>query len=251
MRIRTPAALEHPRVNLGLNLRGITLWLLLVASMSLLARAQSLADSEDSSSTAAVTTPARPDLTYFRPTTSMKLHSYLFETFGPYPIVGSAVVAGINQADNTPPEWKQGFAGYSKRWRSDFAIAGITTSTRYALARAFREDTLYYRCECKGTLRRLNHAVLSTFTGRRGDDGHRVFSVPALIAPYTGTMAAVYGWYPGRYNAMDGFRMGNYSLLAYATGNVLLEFVHSGSHSLLAHLHLNNSHGAPDPESRP
>jgi hypothetical protein len=252
MRNRTPlAAVEHSRVNHALNPRGITLSLLLVASMSLLARAQSLADPGDSSSTAAVTNPARPDLTYFRPTASMKLHSYVYETFGPYPIVGSAVVAGINQVDNTPPEWKQGFAGYSKRWRSDFAIAGVTTSTRYALARAFREDTLYYRCECKGTFRRLNHAVLSTFTGRRGDDGHRVFSVPALIAPYAGTMAAVYGWYPGRYNAMDGFRIGNYSLLAYATGNVLLEFVHGGSHSLLAHMHLNNSHGAPDPESRP
>src|SRR5580700_2497709 len=136
MRIRTPlAAVEHSRVNHALNPRGITLSLLLVASMSLLARAQSLADPGDSSSTAAVTNPARPDLTYFRPTASMKLHSYVYETFGPYPIVGSAVVAGINQVDNTPPEWKQGFAGYSKRWRSDFAIAGVTTSTRYALAR--------------------------------------------------------------------------------------------------------------------
>ena len=126
----------------------------------------------------------------------------------------------------------------------------VTTTTRFALARAFREDTLYYRCECKGTFPRLRHAVISTFTGRRGDEGHRVFSIPALVAPYAGTMAAVYGWYPGRFNAIDGFRMGNYSLLAYAAGNVCLEFVHSGSHSLLAHLHLNNSHGAPDQEAK-
>jgi hypothetical protein len=51
--------------------------------------------------------------------------------------------------------------------------------------------------------------VISTFTTRRGDDGHRVFSVPALVAPYAGTMTAVYGWYPGRYDGRDGFRMGN------------------------------------------
>jgi hypothetical protein len=251
MRIRTPfAAVEHSRGNPGRKLRRVTL-LLVVTTMSLLARAQSLADSGDSSSTAAVTIPVRPDFAYFRPTTSMKLHSYLFDTFGPYPMFGAAVVGGINQVDNTPPEWKQGFAGYSKRWGSDFAIAGVTTTTRYALARVFREDTLYYRCACKGTLPRLSHAVISTFTGRRGDDGHRVFSFPALIAPYAGTMTAVYGWYPGRYNAMDGFRMGNYSLLAYATGNVLLEFLHSGPHSLIARMHLNNSHGAPDPGPTP
>jgi len=229
------------------KLRAIILSLLVVATMSLPARAQSLADSAESSGTVAITTPEHRDLTYFRPTTKMKLHSYLFETFGPYPIVGATIVAGINQVDHTPPEWKQGFAGYNERIWSDFAIAGVTTSTRFALARVFREDTLYYRCQCKGTFPRLSHAVLSTFTGRRGDDGHRVFSFPALIAPYAGTMTAVYGWYPGRYNAKDGFRMGNYSLLAYATGNVLLEFLYRGRHSLLSRMHLNNSHGAPDP----
>jgi hypothetical protein len=243
--------MERPRENLEVNLRAIMLSLLVMATLSSLARAQSLADSAESSSTVAVTPVEHRNLTYFRPTTSMKLHSYLFETFGPYPIVGSAVVAGINQVDNTPPEWKQGFAGYSKRWGSDFAIAGVTTTTRFALARAFREDTLYYRCECKGTLPRLNHAVISTLTGRHGDDGHRVFSFPALIAPYAGTMTAVYGWYPGRYNAKDGFRMGNYSLLAYAAGNVALEFLHRGPHSLLSRMHLNNSRAAPDQGPRP
>ena len=62
---------------------------------------------------------------------------------------------------------------------------------------------------------RLKHAVISTFTARRGEDGDRVFSFPALIAPYAGTLTAVYGWYPGRYDAKDAFRMGNYSLVGY------------------------------------
>jgi nitrate reductase NapE component len=252
MRIRTPlAAVEHSRENLELKLRGIVLALLVVAMLPFPARAQSLADSGDSSAAIAVPPVEHPDLTYLRPTTSMRLHSYLFETFGPYPIVGAAIVGGINQVDNSPPEWRQDFGGYSKRWGSDFAIAGVTTTTRFALARAFREDTLYYRCNCAGTFPRLNHAIISTFTGRRGDDGHRVFSFPALVAPYAGTMAAVYLWYPSRYNAKDGFRMGNYSLLAYAAGNVALEFLYSGPHSWLARMHLTNSHGAPAPGSKP
>ena len=98
---------------------------------------------------------------------------------------------------------------------------------------------------------RLSHAVISTFTARRGDDGHRVFSFPALVAPYAGTMTAVYGWYPGRYGAKDAFRMGNYSILGYIGGNIALEFFHSGPHSLLSRMHLSNGHGAPASGSQP
>lgn len=232
-----------------MNLYRLTLLMLVVATLPLLARAQAVADSMDSSSSVTGTNPANP--AYVRPTEKTKLRNYLFDAFGPYPLVGAAIAGGVNQVENAPPEWKQGFAGYSKRFGSDFAIAAVTTSTRYTLAKVFREDTLYYRCECKGLFPRLSHAVLSTFTGRRGDDGHRVFSFSALVAPYAGTMTAVYVWYPGRYNAKDAFRMGNYSLLGYAGGNVGLEFLYSGPHSLLSRMHLNNSHGAPDPGPTP
>jgi hypothetical protein len=237
--------LELPKDNLDMKLRRIMLLLLVTASLPLSAQEQALADSRDSSSTVAITNPAQPDLAYVRPTTKMKLHSYLFDAFGPYPIVGAALAAGLNQADNTPPEWGQGAAGYSRRFGSDFGIAAVTTTTRYALARAFREDTLYYRCECRGVFPRLGHAVISTFTGRRGDDGHRAFSFSALVAPYAGTMTAIYAWYPGRYDARDAFRMGNYSLLGYVAGNVALEFLYGGPHHALLHrMHLDNGHAA-------
>ena len=85
------------------------------------------------------------------------------------------------------------------------------------------------------------------FTARRGEDGHRVFSFPALVAPYAGSMTAIYGWYPNRFAAKDVFRMGNYSLLEYIGGYIGLEFFYSGQHSLLSRMHLNNAHGAPDP----
>jgi hypothetical protein len=240
-----------------MKLRQVILSLLAIASLAalpLMAKAQSLADSGDSSSAAALSASAahtQPDLTYTRPTQKTKLHNYFFDAFGPYPIVGAAFAAGINQAESTPPEWEQGAEGYGKRFGSNFAIAAVSTTTRYALAEAFREDTLYYRCECKGVFPRLSHAVISTFTARRGDDGHRVFSFPALVAPYAGTMTAVYAWYPGRYDARDGFRMGNYSLLGYVGGNIALEFLYSGPHSWLSRMHLNNGHGAPGPGSQP
>jgi hypothetical protein len=225
-----------------------------LAALSTRAQAQSLVDPGDSSGAAATsvsTAAPLPDLTYMHPTQKTMLHNYLFDAFGPYPLVVVGIAAGVNQVYMTPPEWGRGVGAYGKRFGSDFGIAAITTTTRYALSEAFHEDTLYYRCECKGVFPRLRHAVLSTFTARRGVDGHRVFSFPDLVSPYAGTMTAVYGWYPGRFDYKDAFRMGNYSLLGYVGANISLEFLYSGPHSLLTRMHLNDTHGAPDPGSKP
>jgi hypothetical protein len=175
---------------------------------------QSLLSSGKPPATEGITAPRKLDLTYVRPTERTKVNNYAFDAFGPYPFVGAGVAAGINQWSNAPPEWNQGAEGFGKRYGSDFAIAAIGTTTRYGLAEAFKEDTLYYRCECRGPFPRLRHAVISTLTGRRGENGHRVFSFSALAAPYAGSMIAVHAWYPDRFGAKDAFRMGNYSLLS-------------------------------------
>jgi hypothetical protein len=218
-----------------------------IAAQSVLARSQSLTTADDSSVNTEITTTRQVDLTYVRPTQRTMTRNYLFDAFGPYPIAGAALAAGINQFTDSPPDWKQGMAGYSRRWGSDFGIVAVGTTTRYALSEGLREDSLYYRCECQGIFPRVRHAVVSTLTARRGEDGHRVFSLPALVAPYAGSFTAVYGWYPDRFGAKDALRLGNYSLLTYAGGNLALEFLYSGPHSLLSRMHLNNTRAAPGP----
>jgi len=183
----------------------------------------------------------QPDPVYKRPTEKMRLRTYLFDAFGPYPIVGAALIAGVNQYEGTPREWGQGAGAYGRRFDSNLAIAGITTTTRYALAKALREDTVYYRCECKGFFRRFRHAMISTVTSRRGEEGRRRLSFPALVAPYAGTMTAVYAWYPGRYGAKDALRMGNYNLLAFAGENIALEFIYGGPHTFFSRVHRSAS----------
>jgi hypothetical protein len=197
----------------------------------------------------ATSSQAKPVAGYTRPTHKVKLVNYLFDAFGPYPIVASGLLAGINQARNSPRDWDQGMTGFGRRWGSNYGISAITTSTRYGLADLLREDTLYYRCECSGFFPRLKHAAISTLTARRGADGHREFSVPALVAPYVGEMVAVHAWYPQRYDSMDAFRQANYSLLVYAGQNIAFEFLPSGPHSLLAKFHLQNRRFAPEPSN--
>ena len=242
--------IEHLQMKIHQIMRGL-LVIASLAALPVLAKAQSLLDSGDFSGAVAITTPAHFSLTYTRPTEATKVRNYFFDAFGPYPIVGAALTAGFDQARNAPPEWSRGAERYSKRFGSDFGIAAVGTTTRYALAEAFKEDTLYYRCECKGVLPRLSHAVISTMTARRGEDGHRVFSFAALVAPYAGTMTAVYGWYPRRHEAKDALRMGSYTMLGYVGGNISMEFLYSGPHSLLTRLHLNNGRGAPNPGLEP
>jgi hypothetical protein len=230
-----------------MSYRRIAILLFILTVLPLLSKAQSPADLKEDSSTAISRTSSQIDLTYTRPTERTMGINYLFDAFGPYPIAGAAFGAAINQADNTPPEWNQGVKGYSRRFGSDYGIAVVATTTRYGLSEAFKQDAMYYRCECRGIFPRVRHALISTLTARRGEDGHRVFSIPALVGPYAGTMTAVYGWYPNRYGAKDAFRAGNYGLLAFAGENISLEFLYSGPHSLLHRMHLNNMHGSPEP----
>jgi hypothetical protein len=198
-------------------------------------------------------------LTYHRPTEGEKLKNFAFDSFGPIAFIGSAATAGIQQADTAgnshnpagiPPDWGQGWDSYGARFGSDFGINLVTQTARYTMAAILREDTIYYRCECTGFFPRIGHALKSTVTARRGDDGHRVLSFSAIAAPYAGTEAAALLWFPNRYDAMDGFRMGNYNLMIQGGLNLALEFIYGGPHTLLGHHHvpvLSNATGShPD-----
>lgn len=229
----------------------LALFPVLLAAMSVQANSQSVVAASDISGQNEIGQAAvNPDFIYVRPTPRITVKKYTFDAFGPYAFVGTALIAGLDQTTNTPPEWKQGFGGYANRFESDFGIAFVGTTARYGLAKALKEDTSYYPCECRGVFPRIRHAALSTFTARRGETGHRVFSFPALVAPYAGVATAVYGWYPNRYGVKDALRMGNYSLLESIGGNIALEFLYSGPHALISRVRLSRIRGASDPGLR-
>lgn len=86
-----------------------------LATLSLRAMAQEPAGTGSSSVTVSAsqeTMPEQPVPTYVRPTEKTKLHNYLFDAFGPYPIAGAVFVAGIDQAKTSPPRAGVG----ARRW---------------------------------------------------------------------------------------------------------------------------------------
>ena len=193
---------------------------------------------------------ASPILAYTPPTEKEKLRLFAFDAFGPYAFATAAVVGGYQEATKSPPEWGSGWNGFGTRVASDFGIQVVTTTTRYGMAEILREDAAYYRCECRGFFPRLSHALISTLTGRHGKDGHTVFSIPGLVSPYAGTMTAL-AWYPDRYSVKDGFRMGNYNLLGQAAGNVAMEFIYGGPHTMFSHLGRSKSPGGTAADQNP
>jgi hypothetical protein len=186
---------------------------------------------------------------YVPPSRHARFRHFTFDLLGPYPMITSAASAGIHQATDNPAEWSEGFDGYSLRFGSSYGISVVETSSRYGMAELLKEDTFYYSCQCTGVWPRLKHAVLSSFTGRRGEDGHRVLSAPSILSPFAGTFTATYLWYPKRYEAQDAARMGMNGLLACIGGNISLEFLYGGPHSLLKG-RINMLKGTPDQDQQ-
>jgi hypothetical protein len=176
-----------------------------------------------------------PILAYTPPTEKEKLQLFVFDAFGPYAFAYSTVAGGLQQKSNSPPEWGGGWSGFGTRAASNFGMELVTTTTRYGMAEILREDAAYYPCQCRGFFPRFGHALISTFTGRHGKDGHTAFSFSGLVSPYAGGMAAL-AWYPKGYGVKDGLQMGSYNLLGQAVGNLGLEFIYGGPHAVFKHV---------------
>jgi len=237
--------------------------MVLVLALSRPAKAQSQADPSHFTGPGDAPAPAKPaefspppaPSHYLQPTEKTKTENYLLESFGPNPLATTLFVAGWHQLRHTPPDWREGVAGYGERYASDFGTSVVNISTRFALAQVLHQDTLYYPCSCGGFWPRLEHTLVATVTARSGPDGHKVFALPTMVAPYVASTTAVYGWYPHRYDAKDAFRMGNYGLMDYYVANVSLEFLPrvlpKRGGSMLKRLHLTSPHKAPDGATEP
>lgn len=181
--------------------------------------------------------PAASTPPSYTPLTShQRWDQYWHDTFlSPGLYFAALSYAGGAQWDKRPPEWGQGFDGYSKRTADFVATSAIEYTVRDATSAALGYDPRYIRCECKGAGRRLAHAFVWSFL-TKNEQGHTRFNSPMLAGAYAGEMVP-YFWYPNRYSPLkDGYRTGSQEVGITVGLNIFREFtpelrrlVHPGS----------------------
>jgi hypothetical protein len=184
---------------------------------------------------AAQTPSAITATNYVPPTTQERWHHYFNETLiAPDFYLAVFGSAAIDQITHTPPEWKQGIAGYGRRSASDFGLYAIDGTIHQAASAALGYDPRYIHCGCPGFWHRTGHAVLWTFL-TKNSSGQTRFDVPAVGAVYGSSMISTL-WYPSRYDPLtDGVREANH-LIAYRVGrNIFEEFRADLKHAFHRH----------------
>jgi len=109
-------------------------------------------------------------------TTGQKFKLVALGTFDPveFPYVG--VLAGIDQAENTDPSYRQGLKGYGKRYALAFADTTVENFMVGAVFPTFlRQDPRYYQLGKGGLWHRAGHAALRIFITRT-DSGKTQFN---------------------------------------------------------------------------
>jgi hypothetical protein len=161
---------------------------------------------------------------YVFPTKKQRFKRYLWDTVGPWSLIAIGGAAGIDQWENSPPEWGQGASGYGKRYASNLGQNVIQQTTSYGLSEAFRLDTGFSKSKRSGFGPRLEDALIQNLTSRTRN-GKRIISVPRLAGFYVGGIVPALTWYPSRFSYKDGLREGTYSLLFGFAANVIQEFI--------------------------
>jgi hypothetical protein len=114
-------------------------------------------------------------------TTRQKFKTVAEGCFDPVEIAFMGTEAGIDQADNANPSYRQGMLGYSKRFGTDYADAIIGNfGTGAIFPTLLRQDPRYYQMGTGSFLRRFTHAagrVLIT----RGDSGKTQFNFSEFL----------------------------------------------------------------------
>jgi hypothetical protein len=136
-------------------------------------------------------------LTYTPPTQQERFRNYVRHTFSISSLLEAGVRGGIGQALDRPSQWPQGAEGFGDRMGSAAGEIVVRGSTEYLVADLFREDLRRTRCDSPCEQSALARAFDDTFVARRGDDGHRAFSVARLVGPIAAGTVAKETWYPG------------------------------------------------------
>jgi hypothetical protein len=165
----------------------------------------------------------------------LRIYEHSFVT--PEGLIGPALGAAVGQANNTPPEWGQGAAGYGTRLGSAYGRSVIARTVALGVATVDREDSRFQPSNETGVWRRTKHAVVGTFVSRTPSGGQ----MPA-ISRFVGVYGAAFianAWEPpSQDSSTKGWERGSTALASSVGWHVFEEFWPDIRHAL--HLHHHN-----------
>jgi hypothetical protein len=145
----------------------------------------------------------------------------VFDYFA-FPFVGA--LAAIDQANNSPKSWGQGWRAYGQRYGASFADNGIGTYMTTAIfPSALHEDPRYYWLG-HGTVSHRTFYSLGRLFVARTDDGHSRFNYSEMIG--NAVAAGVSNFYHAPEDRTLGRNLGTYGMLDMWDGvsNLMKEF---------------------------
>lgn len=119
----------------------------------------------------------------FHPLTSReRTHLYLKSLTNPWGLFKAAASAGLDQRQNKPGEWGQGWGPYGQRVANIEGQYAVTKTATYLISMTLHEDNRYFGSGKQGLFPRLGYALASSVLARH-DDGklHVSVSLPGGV----------------------------------------------------------------------
>jgi len=162
----------------------------------------------------------------------LRIYEHSFVT--PESLIGPALGAAVGQANNTPPEWGQGAAGYGTRLGSAYGRSVIARTVALGVATVDREDSRFQPSHETGVWRRTKHAVVGTFVSRTPSGG-QMPAISRLVGVYSAAFIANAWEPPSQDSSTKAWERGSTALASSVGWHVFEEFWPDIRHAL--HLH--------------
>jgi hypothetical protein len=188
--------------------------------------AQPADNKQPATSTLLQTSPEQPDTAEPPRTFKERFYEYRTATFSPWALFTPSLSAGISQARNFPPEWKQGGEGFGRRLASGYGSAVIENTISLGVSALDHEDLRYPLSTFPKTaiLKRAGHAISHTIVPRKESGGRR-FGWSHLVGDY-GAGFVANTWYPAQHSdTRNALYLGSMNLAGDLGVNLLKEFI--------------------------
>ena len=141
----------------------------------------------------------------------------------PLTLLYSAAGAGIGQWRDEPPEWRQGAAGFGRRFAASEGWKVTQNSISLGFDKAFGLDPRFHRSNETRIWPRLRGAVMQTLVAYK-DSGGRSFNYSEVCGSYGASLISN-SWFPSHSNGVgDALERGTIGLSLNTASNVAKEF---------------------------